>query len=398
MVLLDWVPAHFPGDIHALSRFDGTPQYEHADPREGVHRDWNTLIYNYGRNEVLNFLVGNALFWIERYGIDGLRVDAVASMLYRDYSRKEGEWIPNQDGGRENYEAIHFLREVNRVIGEETPGTITLAEESTAFSGVTRPPWMGGLGFNFKWNLGWMHDTLAYFSTDPVHRKHHHDLISFAMAYAYSEHFVLPLSHDEVVHGKGSLFNKMWGDPWQKYANLRALYALMFGHPGRKLLFMGNELAQAAEWDHDAELDWPGLNDPLRAGVQRLVRDLNHLYRNRPALHARDDEYGGFSWVDVEDRAQSIYSFSRYGNAGDLPVVVVCNLTPVVRQCYRMGLPQGGVWNEVLNTDASSYGGSGVGNPGTLRAAAHHWQGQPWSVTITLPPLGVVWLEPGASS
>jgi 1,4-alpha-glucan branching enzyme len=398
MVLLDWVPAHFPGDSHALSRFDGTPQYEHADPREGVHRDWNTLIYNYGRNEVRNFLVGNALFWIERYGIDGLRVDAVASMLYRDYSRQEGEWIPNQDGGRENYEAIHFLREVNRVIGEEAPGAITLAEESTAFSGVTRPPWMGGLGFNFKWNLGWMHDTLSYFSTDPVHRKHHHDLISFAMAYAYSEHFVLPLSHDEVVHGKGSLVNKMWGDPWQKFANLRALYALMFGHPGRKLLFMGNELAQAAEWDHDAELDWPGLNDPQRAGVQRLVRDLNHLYRTRPALHARDDEYGGFSWVDVEDRAQSIYSFLRYGNAGDGPVVVVCNFTPVVRQGYRMGLPQGGVWHEVLNTDASRYGGSGVGNPGALHAESRHWQGQSWSVTITLPPLGVVWLEPEASS
>jgi 1,4-alpha-glucan branching enzyme len=243
LVLLDWVPAHFPGDLHALSRFDGTAQYEHADPREGVHRDWNTLIYNYGRNEVRNFLVANALFWIERYGLDGLRVDAVASMLYRDYSRAEGEWIPNRDGGRENYEAIHFLREVNRVIGEEATGAITLAEESTAFSGVTRPPWMGGLGFNFKWNLGWMHDTLSYFSTDPVHRKHHHDLISFAMVYAYSEHFVLPLSHDEVVHGKGSLYSKMWGDPWQKYANLRALYALMFGHPGRKLLFMGNELA-----------------------------------------------------------------------------------------------------------------------------------------------------------
>lgn len=393
LVLLDWVPAHFPGDTHALSRFDGTPQYEHADPREGIHRDWDTLIYNYGRHEVRNFLVGNALFWIERYGIDGLRVDAVASMLYRDYSRPEGEWIPNRHGGRENYEAIHFLREVNRVIGEEVTGAITLAEESTAFSGVTRPPWMGGLGFNFKWNLGWMHDTLAYFSTDPVHRQHHHDLISFAMMYAYSEHFVLPLSHDEVVHGKGALISKMWGDPWQKYANLRALYALMFAHPGRKLLFMGNELAQAAEWDHDAELDWQGLADPQRAGVQRLVRELNSLYRSRPALHSRDDEFGGFSWLDVEDRAQSIFSFARFGLAGDSPVVVVCNLTPVVRHGYRVGLPQGGIWCELLNTDAGLYGGSGVVNPKVLPAQSIHWQGRACSLLLSLPPLGVVWLE-----
>ena len=398
LVLLDWVPAHFPGDIHALSRFDGTPQYEHADPREGIHRDWDTLIYNYGRHEVRNFLVGNALFWMERYGIDGLRVDAVASMLYRDYSRPEGEWIPNSNGGRENYEAIHFLREVNRVIGEEVPGAITLAEESTAFSGVTRPPWMGGLGFNFKWNLGWMHDTLAYFSTDPIHRKHHHDLISFAMVYAYSEHFVMPLSHDEVVHGKGALISKMWGDPWQKKANLRALFAFMFAHPGRKLLFMGNELAQAHEWDYDAELDWQGLADPQRAGVQRLVRELNRLYRSRPALHIRDDEFGGFSWLDVEDRAQSIFSFARFGLVGDSPVVVVCNLTPVVRHGYRVGLPQGGIWRELLNTDAGLYGGSGVVNPKALPAQPIHWQGQDCSVLLSLPPLGVVWLELEAAS
>ena len=393
LVLLDWVPAHFPGDTHALSRFDGTPQYEHADPKEGVHRDWNTLIYNYGRHEVRNFLVGNALFWIERYGIDGLRVDAVASMLYRDYSRPEGEWVPNHHGGRENYEAIHFLREVNRVIGEEVTGAITLAEESTAYPGVTSPPWMGGLGFNFKWSLGWMHDTLAYFSTDPIHRPHHHHLISFAMAYAYSEHFVLPLSHDEVVHGKGALISKMWGDPWQKYANLRSLYALMFAHPGRKLLFMGSELAQASEWDHDAELDWAGLACPQRAGVQRLVRALNGLYRSRSALHVRDDEFGGFCWLDVEGRAQSIYSFVRFGLAGDSPVVVVCNLTPVVRHGYRIGLPQAGAWRELLNTDAAPYGGSGVGNPQALLALPVPWQGQACSVLLSLPPLGVVWLE-----
>jgi 1,4-alpha-glucan branching enzyme len=394
LVLLDWVPAHFPSDAHALARFDGTPQFEHADPKEGVHRDWHTLIYNFGRHEVRNFLVGNALFWIERYGLDGLRVDAVASMLYRDYSRAEGEWVPNHDGGRENYEAIHLLREVNRVIGEQAPGAITLAEESTAFAGITRPPWMGGLGFNFKWNLGWMHDTLAYFATDPVHRQHHHGLISFAMVYAYSEHFVLPLSHDEVVHGKGSLVSKMWGDLWQKRAHLRALYALMFAHPGRKLLFMGNELAQAAEWNHDVELDWPQPTDAPRLGVQRLVRELNQLYRSRPALHARDDEYGGFSWLDVQDKAQSIYSFVRYANTGDSPVVVVCNLTPVVRHGYRVGLPQGGAWCELLNTDASNYGGSGVGNPGVLQATPVHWQGHAHSLCVTLAPLGVLWFEP----
>jgi 1,4-alpha-glucan branching enzyme len=396
-VLLDWVPAHFPADAHALARFDGTPQYEHADPREGVHRDWHTLIYNYGRDEVRNFLVGNALFWIERYGIDGLRVDAVASMLYRDYSREEGEWIPNRDGGRENYEAMYFLREVNRVLGQEAPGAITLAEESTAFSGVTAPPWAGGLGFHYKWNLGWMHDTLSYFSLDPVHRKHHHDDISFAMVYAYSEHFVLPLSHDEVVHGKGSLLSKMWGDAWQKRANLRALYALMYAHPGRKLLFMGSELAQVNEWSHDAELDWHRLDDAGHAGVQRLVRDLNHHYRKHPALHARDDDPGGFGWIEVQDRGQSIFSFARYGHPTDAPLVVICNLTPVVRNGYCLGMPQGGIWHEVLNTDAPMYGGSGVALAGALVSKPEPLQGQPWSVTLNLPPLGVVWLAPGES-
>ena len=401
-VLLDWVPAHFPADAHALARFDGTAQYEHADPREGVHCDWNTLIYNYSRHEVRNFLVGNALFWIERYGIDGLRVDAVASMLYRDYSRAEGEWIPNRDGGRENYEAIAFLREVNQVLGQEAPGAITLAEESTAFPGVTAPPWNGGLGFHYKWNLGWMHDTLAYFALDPVYRPHHHDRISFAMMYAYSEHFVLALSHDEVVHGKGSLYGKMWGDPWQKRANLRALYALMYAHPGRKLLFMGSELAPLDEWNHDAELDWGLLHQPEHAGVQRLVRDLNLMYRHQPALHARDDDVGGFSWIDVQDRAQSVFSFARYGHAGAPPVVVICNMTPVVRHGYRLGVPQAGLWRAVLNTDATCYGGSGVDSgachgEGAL-ADTLPWQGCAMSLSLTLPPLSVLWLQPGAAS
>lgn len=397
-VLLDWVPAHFPADAHALARFDGTAQFEHADPREGFHRDWNTLIYNYGRHEVRNFLVGNALFWVERYGIDGLRVDAVASMVYRDYSRPAGQWIPNRDGGRENYEAVDFLREVNRVLGLEAPGAVTVAEESTAFPGVTAPPWTGGLGFHYKWNLGWMHDTLAYFAMDPVHRSYHHDLISFAMMYAYSEHFVLSLSHDEVVHGKGSLYGKMWGDPWQKRANLRALYALMYAHPGRKLLFMGSELAQLREWNHDTELDWRLLDNPDHMGVQRLVRDLNHLYRSRPALHARDDEPGGFGWIDVQDRAQSVFSFVRYGHTGAQQIVVVCNMTPVVRHGHRLGVPQGGVWKEVLNTDSACYGGSGVGNDCGAVSEPISWQGHAASVVLRLPPLGVLWLEPGTGS
>lgn len=401
-LLLDWVPAHFPDDAHALARFDGTPLYEHADPREGFHSDWHTLIYNYSRHEVSNFLIGNALFWVERYGIDGLRVDAVASMLYRDYSRLEGEWIPNRDGGRENYEAIEFLREVNRVLGQEAPGAITVAEESTAYPGVTAPPWIGGLGFNYKWNLGWMHDTLAYFGLDPVHRSHHHDKITFALMYAYSEHFLLALSHDEVVHGKGSLYGKMWGDPWQKRANLRSLYALMYAQPGRKLLFMGSELAQVREWNHDAELDWSLLDNPDHAGIQRLVRDLNHLYRSHPALHVRDDDPGGFCWIEVNDDAHSIFSFVRHGHLAEQQMVVVCNLTPVVRHGYRLGLPQVGGWRAVLNTDSTEYGGSGVGpvvaqqplERAAVVAEPVPRQGQPASVIVSLPPLGVLWLEP----
>jgi len=393
-LVLDWVPGHFPTDAHGLARFDGTALYEHADPREGFHRDWNTLIYNWGRNEVRNFLVGNALYWIERYGIDGLRVDAVASMLYRDYSRNEGEWIPNRLGGRENLEAIEFLREVNKVIGEQAPGTVTMAEESTAFPGVTRPPWAGGLGFNYKWNMGWMNDTLAYFALDPVVRKYHHHQVSFMMMYAYSEHFVLPLSHDEVVHGKGSLYGRMWGDAWQKRANLKALFALMYAQPGRKLMFMGSELGQHAEWNHDAELDWGLLQDEGHAGIHRLVRDLNHLYRTRPALHERDDEPGGFSWTEVNDSAHSVFGFLRNGHAPGRHMLVACNFTPVPRHGYRMGVPAGGVWRECLNTDSSHYAGSGMGNLGAVRAQAEPVHGMPMSLNLTLPPLAVLWFEP----
>ena len=394
-LILDWVPGHFPADAHGLGRFDGTAQYEHADPREGFHQDWNTLIYNFGRAEVRNFLVGNALFWIERYGIDGLRVDAVASMLYRDYSRAAGEWIPNKNGGRENLEAIDFLRDVNRVIGQQAPGSVTMAEESTAFLGVSAPPWTGGLGFHYKWNMGWMHDTLSYFQLDPVLRQYHHDQISFAMMYAYSEHFVLPLSHDEVVHGKGSLYARMWGDHVQKCANLKSLFALMYAHPGRKLLFMGSELGQTHEWNHDTSLDWEVLNDPGHKGIQSLVRDINHLYRSRAALHQRDDEPGGFVWVEVNDRAHSVFAFMRYGHTPQAQMLVACNFTPVPRPAYRIGVPQGGVWCECLNTDSTHYAGSGMGNFGSVMAQAIPAHGHAYSVCLNLPPLAVLWLEPG---
>ncbi len=392
-LILDWVPGHFPADAHALARFDGTAQYEYADPREGFHQDWNTLIYNWGRLEVRNFLVGNALFWIERYGIDGLRVDAVASMLYRDYSRPPGEWIPNRDGGRENFEAIEFLRTTNRVIGEQSTGAVTMAEESTAFPKVSAPPWVGGLGFNYKWNMGWMHDTLAYFSTDPVVRQHHHDRISFAMMYAYSEHFVLPLSHDEVVHGKGSLYARMWGDAWQKCANLKSLFALMYAHPGRKLLFMGSELGQKSEWNHDSELDWSLLNDAAHAGVQTLVRDVNHLYRSRGALHERDDDQGGFSWIEVSDRLNSVFAFMRYGQARTAQMLIACNFTPVPRHGYRIGVPTAGAWRECLNTDSKHYAGGGVGNFVRVECESVPSHGFSQSVCLTLPPLAVIWLE-----
>ncbi len=395
-LILDWVPGHFPADAHAMARFDGTALYEYADPREGFHRDWNTLIYNWSRHEVRNFLVGNALFWIERYGVDGLRVDAVASMLYRDYSREEGQWVPNRHGGRENLEAIAFLRDTNTVVGTQTAGAVMVAEESTAFPGVTKPPWSDGLGFHYKWNMGWMHDTLSYFALDPVVRKYHHDRISFAMMYAYSEHFVLALSHDEVVHGKGSLYARMWGDAAQKCANLKAMYALMYGHPGRKLLFMGSELAQQGEWNHDGELDWWVLERPAHAGVQRLVRDLNHRYRDRPALHARDDDPGGFSWTEVNDSMHSVFAFLRHGHGPLEKMLVVCNLTPVTRHGYRLGVPFGGVWRECLNTDAQEYGGAGHGNCGAVQAQEAPAHGYPVSLSLTLPPLSVLWLEPEA--
>ncbi|MBE0549267.1 MAG: 1,4-alpha-glucan branching protein GlgB [Rubrivivax sp.] len=393
-IILDWVPGHFPSDPHALACFDGTALYEHADPREGFHLDWNTLIYNFGRNEVRNFLVGNALFWVEQYGVDGLRVDAVASMLYRDYSRPAGEWIPNRDGGRENYEAISFLRETNDILHREAAGVVTLAEESTAFPRVTGATARGGLGFDFKWNMGWMNDTLAYFALDPLYRRWHHERITFAMMYAYSEHFVLPLSHDEVVHGKGSLLGKMAGDPWQKRANLRALYGLMWAFPGKKLMFMGCELATLTEWNHDAELDWGLLEEPAHAGVQRLVRDLNHTYRAHPGLHTRDADPGGFRWISADDRDNSIFSFMRFGRAAHEQLAVVCNLTPVPRDGYRIGVTHGGAWRECMNTDSAHYGGTNAGNQGGVAAEPIPMHGQPWSISLHLPPLAVIWLAP----
>lgn len=393
-VILDWVPGHFPSDAHALARFDGTALYEHADPREGVHSDWNTLIYNFGRTEVCNFLTGNALFWIEQYGVDGLRVDAVASMLYRDYSRPPGEWIPNRHGGRENLEAIDFLRHTNDTVHQEAPGVLTLAEESTAFPQVTGHTGGGGLGFDYKWNMGWMNDTLAYFAEDPVHRAWHHDRITFATMYANSEHFVLPLSHDEVVHGKGSLLHKMAGDPWQQRANLRALYALMYSFTGKKLLFMGSELAPHLEWNHEHELDWSLLDNPDHAGVQRLVRDLNHLYRAQACLHARDSDPRGFRWIEADDRAHSVFSFLRQGFDTHQTMAVIANLTPVPRHGWRIGVPHGGSWRECLNTDSAHYGGSNVGNGGVVVADPVPMHGMPWSLALQLPPLGVLWLVP----
>nr|WP_245909406.1 1,4-alpha-glucan branching protein GlgB [Sphaerotilus hippei] len=396
-VILDWVPAHFPSDEHGLARFDGSHLYEHADPREGFHQDWNTLIYNYGRSEVRNYLVGNALYWIERFGIDGLRVDAVASMLYRDYSREHGQWIPNRHGGRENLEAIEFLRRMNHVVGVQRPEAITVAEESTSFPLVSRPPTpdlqAGGLGFHYKWNMGWMNDTLAYFARDPVFRQHHHDQIRFSLMYAFSENFVLPLSHDEVVHGKGSLIRKMPGDDWQKFANLRAMYGLMWAHPGKKLLFMGCEFAQWDEWNADASLHWHLLEQAPHAGIQRLVRALNHLMRRTPALHELDTQPAGFEWISHDDAEHSVLVFQRRDRQGRA-VVVVCNLTPVVRHGWRIGVPDEGAWSEAINTDAAEFGGSDVRN-GTLDSEALSWHGQPHSIVMTLPPLATVVLALG---
>ncbi len=391
-VLIDWVPGHFPTDPHGLGHFDGSHLYEHADPRQGFHQDWNTLIYNFGRKEVANFLLSNALFWLDRYHIDGLRVDAVASMLYLDYSRKEGEWIPNRFGGNENLDAIDFLRSMNEQVYAEHGGAMTAAEESTSWPGVSRPVYAGGLGFGYKWNMGWMHDTLSYMSLDPVHRCYHHDQMTFGLLYAFSENFILPLSHDEVVHGKGSLLGKMPGDTWQQFANLRAYYGFMWTHPGKKLLFMGGEFAQGREWNHDSSLDWHLLGVQWHAGVQRLVRDLNHLYRNLPALHRKDCEGDGFQWIKANSAEESVYAYARYG--GDQrPVVVVCNFTPVLRAGYRVGVPAAGFYRECLNSDAEIYGGSNQGNGGGVTATDMAHDGLPHSLEITLPPLATVIFE-----
>ena len=391
-VLLDWVPAHFPTDKHGLGRFDGTPLYEYADPREGFHNDWNTLIFNVARHEVRNYLVGNALYWLERFGIDGLRVDAVASMLYRDYSRGPGQWLPNVDGGRENLEAIAFLKRMNHVVGVERPGAITVAEESTSFPGVTRPPEDGGLGFHYKWNMGWMNDTLDYAGLDPVHRKHHHRKVTFGLMYAHDENFVLPFSHDEVVHGKGSMIGRMPGDDWQKFAGLRNLYGYLWAYPGKKLLFMGCEFAQRAEWNADRSLDWHllehGPHRDAHRGIQRLVRDLNHVYRHFPALHELDCEARGFEWVSHDDVTQSVFAFVRRAADGEF-VLAICNFTPVPRPGYRVGVPAPGDYRELLNTDNTVYGGSGVGN-GVLTSEPVTAHGQAQSIVMQVPPLGTV--------
>jgi 1,4-alpha-glucan branching enzyme len=393
-VLLDWVPAHFPRDEFALARFDGTALYEHEDPRRGAHPDWGTLVFNFGRHEVRNFLLANALWWTREYHADGIRVDAVASMLYLDYSRKEGEWIPNVHGGREDLEAVTFLKELNEVLHAREPGVVSVAEESTAWPAVSRPTYVGGLGFGFKWNMGWMHDTLAYFQQDPVYRRYHHHSLSFSLVYAFTENFVLPLSHDEVVHGKGSLLQKMPGDRWQQLANLRALYGFMWAHPGKKLLFQGGEFAQEREWAYDQSLDWHLLSDPGHAGVQALVRDLNRVLRAQPALYEVDFEPAGFWWLEPNDADNNVFAFARASREGGDVVVCVMNLSPVPREGYRLGLPRAGRWREVLNTDAEAYGGSNVGNMGGVATEDIAWHNQPQSAEVTLPPLGVLYLVP----
>ncbi|HSH29867.1 MAG TPA: 1,4-alpha-glucan branching protein GlgB [Thiohalobacter sp.] len=383
-VILDWAPGHFPRDETALARFDGSPLYEHADPRRGEHRDWGTYIFNYGRNEVKNFLLASAVYWLEEFHIDGLRVDAVASMLYLNYSRSEGDWLPNIYGGNENLEAIDFLRELNQVTHGQHPGTLMIAEESTAWPQVTRPVWVGGLGFSMKWNMGWMHDTLLYMSKDPVYRHFHHDQLTFGLLYAFTENFVLPFSHDEVVHGKGSMLHKLPGDEWQQFANLRLLYTYMWSYPGKKLLFMGQEFGQRSEWNFDAELEWGALEYPPHAGVQTLVRDLNHLYRELPALHAHEFEADGFDWIDCHDADQSVISYQR--RAGGAFAVVVINFTPIVRERYRLGVPEPGWYRVRLNSDSAYYGGSNLGEDG-MGAQPKPWMGHPYSIELTLPPL-----------
>ncbi|MBB3233778.1 1,4-alpha-glucan branching protein GlgB [Phyllobacterium endophyticum] len=393
-VIADWVPAHFPSDTHGLARFDGTALYEHEDPRLGFHQDWNTLIYNFGRTEVANFLQASALYWLDTFHIDALRVDAVASMLYLDYSRKEGEWIPNRLGGNHNLDAVDFLRTTNENVHARHLGALTIAEESTAWPGVSRPVRDGGLGFDFKWNMGWMHDTLEYMKRDPIHRRFHHWEMTFGLLYAYSENFVLPLSHDEVVHGKGSLLQKMPGDPWQKFANLRAYLAFMWAHPGKKLLFMGGEFAQEREWNHDHSLDWHLLADHSHRGIQDLVRDLNSTYRNNGALHELDCDPDGFEWIEQNDADRSIFAFLRKGKNGSPPILAVCNMTPVPHTDYRIGVPLHGRWTEILNSDAERYGGSNVGNCGGLDAQDIPSHGRPASLSMTLPPLATIMFRP----
>jgi 1,4-alpha-glucan branching enzyme len=389
-VILDWVPGHFPKDAHALAWFDGTALYEHADPRQGEHREWGTLIFNYGRHEVRNFLVASALYWLESFHVDGLRVDAVASMLYLDYSREAGAWVPNRYGGRENLDAIDFLRLLNTLTHDHFPGTITIAEESTAFPAVSRPTWVGGLGFTYKWNMGWMHDILTYAGKDPVYRRWEHQHLTFSLLYAWNENFVLPFSHDEVVHGKGSLLSRIPGDAWQKAATLRTLYAYMYAHPGKKLLFMGSEFGQWREWNHDESLDWHLADEPLHAGIQRCVADLNRLHRSEPALHEIDFDHTGFDWIDCNDLESSVISFLRRGQDPDEWVVAVFNWTPLVRAGYRVGVPEAGFYRELINTDAEAYGGGNIGNAGGLEADDVPAHGHLHSLNLTIPPLGAL--------
>ena len=392
-VILDWVPSHFPSDEHGLAYFDGTHLFEHADTREGFHPDWKTLIFNYGRNEVRSFLLSSAMFWLDKYHADGLRVDAVASMLYRDYSRKAGEWLPNKYGGRENLEAIDFLRQLNQEVYKEYPGIQTIAEESTSWPMVSRPIYLGGLGFGLKWDMGWMHDTLRYFALDPIHRKYHHNQLTFRMLYGFTENFVLPLSHDEVVHGKGSLIQKMAGDEWQKFANLRLLFGYMYAQPGKKLLFMGDDFGQVREWGHDISLEWQVLQYPFHSGMLSWVEQLNRLYAREPALHELDTDPQGFEWIDCNDSVASTISLVRKGKSSKQQIVVVCNFTPVPRIGYRLGVPGPGFWRELLNSDAKEYAGSGMGNFGGVLAEKQEVHGRPYSLNLTLPPLAAVFLK-----
>jgi 1,4-alpha-glucan branching enzyme len=392
-VILDWVPSHFPADEHGLAYFDGTHLFEHSDSRQGFHPDWKTLIFNYGRDEVRSFLLSSAMFWLDKYHVDGLRVDAVASMLYLDYSRKEGEWLPNKYGGRENLEAIEFLRQFNIEAYKEYPGIQTFAEESTSWPMVSRPIYLGGLGFGLKWDMGWMHDTLEYFAHDPIHRKYHHNQLTFRMLYSFTENFVLPLSHDEVVYGKGSLIGKMPGDEWQKFANLRLLFAYMYAQPGKKLLFMGDEFGQVREWAHDSSLEWDVLRFPVHRGLQTWVEQLNRIYAQEPALHDFDSDTNGFEWIDCNDNAASTISLLRKSRSPSQNIVVVCNFTPIPRLNYRLGVPGGGFWREILNSDAKEYGGSGMGNLGGVLAKEQPAHGRSFSLNLTLPPLGALFLK-----